>query len=160
MKKYAFPIVVLVIIALLSGYFFITQKDVEKEIANLINRDEIVLKKLRITNKFGDTIIELSENKHFSGLISLSNKSNIHTIVVNGGNKDENPGILIKKGVEEISFAMMVQEEQNLMNIYDSKGLDAVSLGTDKHGHGGYSIKNAHERVIKTEGWGWRAYNY
>lgn len=59
-----------------------------------------------------------------------------------------------------MSFALMVQDKQNLLNIYNENGLDTVSIGTDEHGHGGYSIKNAHEKVIKTEGWGWRAYNY
>jgi len=174
MRRYIFPVSTMVIIVLLSIYFFLTQNKIKKqlntnqsqyaeltsELAKLVDREEITLKKLKIINKFGDTIIELSENEHFNGAISLSNKSKINTIYFNGGNKDENPGILILKGKDEVSFALMVQDKQNLLNIYNKNGLDTVSIGTDEHGHGGYSIKNANEKVIKTEGWGWRAYNY
>ena len=168
MRRYIFPVSTMVIIVLLSIYFFLTQNKIKKqlntnqsqyaeltsELAKLVDREEITLKKLKIINKFGDTIIELSENEHFNGAISLSNKSKINTIYFNGGNKDENPGILILKGKDEVSFALMVQDKQNLLNIYNKNGLDTVSIGTDEHGHGGYSIKNANEKVIKTEGWG------
>ncbi|HDY87972.1 MAG TPA: hypothetical protein ENH82_07665 [bacterium] len=160
MKKYASPIVTLVIISSLSVYFYLAQKEINEQIKNLINRDEIVLKKLIIANKFGDRIIELSENENFSGSMFLYNKSKNKTIVVNAGNKDENPGIIISKGENGVSFALMGMDKQNLFVIYNENGLDVVRIGTDKEGHGGYSIKNVHERVIKTEGWGWRAYNY
>ena len=181
MKKHAFSTAILVIIILLSVYFFLEQKNIKNQFINaqsefseltnqlfevnenlkmLKNREEIELKKLKITNKFGDTVIELSENAYFSGTVSLYNKSKAHTIHINGGNKDENPGILILEGADEVSFALMVRDKENLLNIYNKNGLDVVSLGTDEHGHGGYAVKNANEKVIKKEGWGWRAYNY
>ncbi|MCD6196953.1 MAG: hypothetical protein J7K15_00070 [Deltaproteobacteria bacterium] len=181
MKKHIFPIAILILVIFLSVIFFLVQRNIKKQLTanqsqffelskqlievngqltKLMNREEITLKKLKITNKYGDTIIELSENDHFSGSVSLYNKSKISTMHLNGGNKDENPGILLLKGQDEVSFALMVQNKQNLLNIYNINGLDTVSLGTDDQGNGGYSIKNAHERVMKTEGWGWRAYNY
>ncbi len=181
MKKHVFSIIIFGVVILLSAAFFLIQRNIKREISahqsNLLeltsqlsevnlqlkqlnDREEVTLKKLKITNKYGDTVIELSENTHFSGSVSLYNKSKINTMHINGGNRDENPGILLLKGADEVSFALMVQDEQNLLNIYNNNGLDAVSLGTDEHGHGGYAIKNAHEKVIKTEGWGWRAYNY
>ena len=167
MKNNIFVAVVIIMVCLLSALFFSEQQRMKTEIMNLnqivkglLSKDELVLKKLKIINKFGDTVVELSENQNFSGYISIFNKSNANTVHLSGGNEDENPGILMLKNKDEISFALMVHEKKNLLNIYNENGLDVVSVGTDGQGNGGYSLKNVHDKAIKTEGWLWRAYNY
>lgn len=174
MKGYIFSIVIFIIISLLGTYFYLEQQKINYQIKNLsnsnkvmrekieelTNKDLITLKKLIITNTLGDKVIELSSNKSHGGNISVFNKYHTRTIRINGGNIDGNAGILLFNNNDKIAFAMMGDEEQNLFNIYNKNKLDTVSIGTDKHGHGGYTIKNVNEKVIKTEGWGWRAYDY
>lgn len=160
MKKNILSFILLVILICMSTYFLMEQRYLKKQIEDLKNKDVLALRELKIVNKFGDTVVELSQNKYFNGRISLYNKSNANTININGGNEDENPAILLLKGEDKICFAMMVQESKNVINLYNNNGVDAVSIGTDDHGNGGYSIKNVHENIIKAEGWGWRAYNY
>ncbi|MBD3338740.1 MAG: hypothetical protein GF353_06515 [Candidatus Lokiarchaeota archaeon] len=158
---------IILILVILNIYLLNNQIKLENKITfiagqidHIKNIDELTLKKLTIINKFGNTAINLDSNDNHGGIISLYNKSKFQTVIINGGNKNEHPGLLTFKKDEVISFALMVQEKRNLLNIYNDDGLDVFSIGTDDQGNGGYKIQNAHKKVIKTEGWDWRAYNY
>lgn len=144
----------------MTAYLFLDLRQLKIKVADLTNIDELTLKRLTIINKFGDAVVKIEPNYDFSGIINLYNKSRDNTICINGGNKDEIPGILVFKAADKISFAMMPNNNGNIFNIYNDNGLDVVSVGSDKNGHGGYSIKNSNDKIIKTEGWGWRAYKY
>ena len=64
MKKNILSFILLVILICMSTYFLMEQRYLKKQIEDLKNKDVLALRELKIVNKFGDTVVELSQNRY------------------------------------------------------------------------------------------------